>query len=57
MPPAAGRSDAAVAPPRLTIMPDIHRRVALLVTAVDELFGTHRVIAGHAFIDNIRRGH
>jgi hypothetical protein len=38
-------------------MPDIHRRVALLVTAVDELFGTHRVIAGHAFIDNIRRGH
>jgi hypothetical protein len=24
-------------------MPDIHRRTMLLITAVDELFGTHRV--------------
>jgi hypothetical protein len=29
----------------------------LLVIAVDELFDTHRVNAGHAVIDNIRRGH
>jgi hypothetical protein len=29
-------------PPRSTIMSNIHRRAALLVTAVDELFGTHR---------------
>lgn len=28
-------------------MPDIHRRVKLLVTAVDELFGTHTVRAPH----------
>jgi hypothetical protein len=25
------------------IIPDIHRRATLLFTAVDELFGTHRV--------------
>jgi hypothetical protein len=40
-PPAAGRSDTAVAPRRSTIKPDIRRRATLLVTAVDELFGTH----------------
>ena len=42
MPLAAGRSDTAVAFPWSTIMSDIHRRTTLLVTAVDELFGTHR---------------
>jgi len=41
MPPAAKSSDTAVAPPRSTIMSNIHRRATLLVTAVDELFGTH----------------
>jgi hypothetical protein len=44
MPPAAGRSDTAVT----TAMGDdhayIHRRVKLLVTTVDELFGTHSVL-------------
>ena len=40
-PTAAGNSDTAVAPPRSTITPDIHRRAMLVVTAVDELFGTH----------------
>ena len=42
MPRAARRGDRAVVPPRLTIMPDGHRRAMPQVTAVDELFGTHR---------------
>jgi hypothetical protein len=46
MPLAAERSDTAVASPWSTIMSDIHRRTTLLVTAVDELFGTHRVVLG-----------
>src|SRR5205085_10833291 len=42
-PPADGSSYTAVAPSRSTITPDSHRRATLLVTAVDELFGTHRM--------------
>ena len=42
-PPAARSSDTAVAPPGPMTTPDSHRRATLLVTAVDELFGSHRV--------------
>jgi hypothetical protein len=42
VPLAAGSSETAVAPPQLTITHDSHRHATLLVTAVDELFGTHR---------------
>ena len=48
LPPAAESSDTAVTPPRSTITHDSHRRVTLLVTAVDELFGTHRGLIGNS---------
>jgi hypothetical protein len=40
--PAAGSSDTAVTAPLSMITPGSHQRTTLLVTAVYELFGTHR---------------
>ena len=42
-PPAVGRSDRAVVPSRLVIMPDGHWLVMPQVSTVDDLFGTHTV--------------
>jgi hypothetical protein len=44
--PAAGSSDTTAAAQWSAITPDIHLEVKLLVTGVDELFGTHRPTSG-----------
>jgi hypothetical protein len=47
-PQAVGRSDRAVVPSRLAIMPDGHCPVTPQVIAVDDLFGTHTLLGSGA---------